>query len=110
MKSFIIIEHEPLTERLKQIWNIDALREREVHVEYWDISKYVYPQANIPMTVEDNCVKHIETIEEFEKDEVVKEALGKHVSYKYVQSKKGELEEYCKTVTDWELKKYLNIY
>lgn len=68
MKSFIIIEHEPLTERLKQIWNIDALREREVHVEYWDISKCVYPQANIPMTVEDNCVKRIGTIEEFEKN------------------------------------------
>ena len=51
-----------------------------------------------------------EAIEEFEKDEVVKEALGEHVSYKYVQNKKGELEEYCKTVTDWEIRKYLNIY
>ena len=51
-----------------------------------------------------------EAVDEFEKDEVVKSALGEHVACKYVQNKKGELEEYCKNVTDWEIKKYLNIY
>ncbi len=51
-----------------------------------------------------------EAIDEFEKDDVIKSALGEHVAFKYVQNKKGELEEYCKNVTDWEIKKYLNIY
>lgn len=67
MKSLIIIEHEPLTVRLKKIWNIDALRMRGVHVEYWDISQYLYPSAEIPRIVEDPSVIQIEDLSALEK-------------------------------------------
>lgn len=62
MKSFIIIEHEPLTVRLKKIWNIDALKEKGIHVEYWDLSQYIFPNTVIPKIVEDSCVKVIKDL------------------------------------------------
>lgn len=68
MKSLIIIEHEPLTVHLKTIWNIDALKERGVHVEYWDLSKLIFPDVDIPMQVDDSCLKHIDKLEEVEKN------------------------------------------
>ena len=66
MKSLIIIEHEPLTVRLKKIWNIDSLRERGVHVEYWDLSQYIFPKAVIPQIVEDDCIRRIRDLATFE--------------------------------------------
>lgn len=66
MKSFIILEHEPLTVRLKRIWNIDALRERGVHVEYWDLSKLIFPEAVIPRVVEEDYVKYVNDLITFD--------------------------------------------
>ena len=51
-----------------------------------------------------------EAIDKFEKDELIKETLGKHVCGKYLKAKKYEWEEYRSTVTDWELGRYFNIY
>ena len=51
-----------------------------------------------------------EAIIEFEKDEVIKDALGKDVFDKYLMAKKEEWKEYCNTVNQWEVEKYLNIY
>ena len=51
-----------------------------------------------------------EAIIEFEKDEVIKNALGKDVFNKYLMAKKEEWKEYCNTVNRWEIDKYLNIY
>lgn len=62
MKSLIIIEHEPLTVRLKKIWNIDALRERGVHVEYWDVSELIFPSANIPEVIEEDYVRYVNNL------------------------------------------------
>lgn len=67
MKSFIIIEHEPLTVRLKKIWNIDALRDKGVHVEYWDVSQYIFPNAIIPQLVEDSCVRTVKDMHTLER-------------------------------------------
>ncbi len=51
-----------------------------------------------------------EAISEFEKDDVIKQALGKDVYNKYLMAKKEEWKEYCNTVNRWEIDKYLNIY
>ena len=48
MKSFIIIEHEPLTERLNRIWNIEELLSKGINVEYWDVSQLIYNGIDIP--------------------------------------------------------------
>ncbi len=48
-----------------------------------------------------------EAIEEFEKDEFIKEVLGSHITEKYLQEKKAEWAAYQAQVTDWEVKQYL---
>mgnify|MGYP000973855250 FL=1 len=48
-----------------------------------------------------------EAIKELEKDKVVRESLGKHISTKYIEHKKKVWEEYSMYVTDWEFQKYL---
>ena len=50
-----------------------------------------------------------EAIELTEKSEVVKNALGEHLFYAFIQNKKIEWEQYRSQVTDYELKKYLPI-
>ncbi len=48
-----------------------------------------------------------EAIEEFEADEVIQEALGGHVSEKFIEAKKQESMEYKIEVSQWELDRYL---
>ena len=49
----------------------------------------------------------IEAIDELEKDDVIKAALGNHITEKFVEAKKKDWEEYRLTVTEWEINKYL---
>ena len=50
----------------------------------------------------------IEAVGELEKDEFVRETLGRHVSEKYIEAKKAEWAYYRSQVTDWEINQYLN--
>jgi len=50
-----------------------------------------------------------DALKELEKDEVVKEALGKMFYERYIQIKKAEWDSYRIQVTDWELKRYLEV-
>ena len=68
------------------------------------------------MTEEEKCRRGIEAIpatlieaiKELEKDELIKEALGSHVSAKYIEAKKEEWAAYREQVTNWEINQYLN--
>ena len=46
-------------------------------------------------------------IEEFKNSEILKEVLGNHLFYKYIEAKEKEWKEYHTTVSEFELKKYL---
>ena len=46
-------------------------------------------------------------IEEFKNSEILKEVLGDHLFYKYIEAKEKEWKEYHTTVSEFELKKYL---
>ena len=50
----------------------------------------------------------IEAVGELEKDEFVRETLGRHVSEKYIEAKKAEWDDYRSQVTDWEINQYLS--
>ena len=50
----------------------------------------------------------IEAVYELEKDELIQEVLGRHVSEKYIRAKKEEWAQYRSQVTDWEIGQYLN--
>jgi glutamine synthetase len=48
-------------------------------------------------------------IQETEKSEVVRDALGEGVFQKFLNNKRVEWEDYCIQVTDYELQKYLPV-
>jgi glutamine synthetase len=50
-----------------------------------------------------------EAIEEMEKSELVRETLGAFTFNKYLEAKRREWKEYQLQVSDWELKRYLNL-
>ncbi len=51
-----------------------------------------------------------EAIEELKKDTIILDALGRHISEKYIEAKEKEWEEYRISVTDWEIKNSLPLY
>lgn len=51
-----------------------------------------------------------EAIEAMEKSSLVKEVLGEHIFYKYIDAKTGEWNSYRTRVTQWELDSYLTKY
>jgi len=58
--------------------------------------------ATLPGTLE-------EAINEIERDEVLREALGKHAYEAFIRAKRVEWEDYRIQVSDWELNRYLQI-
>lgn len=51
-----------------------------------------------------------EAIDALEKDEVIKEALGPHITEKFIQAKRSEWDDYKKYVTGWETNQYLESF
>jgi glutamine synthetase len=51
-----------------------------------------------------------EACDELEKDEVIREALGPHVTAHLLHAKREEWREYITQVTQWELDRYLAKY
>ena len=51
-----------------------------------------------------------EALDELEKDKVVQEALGPHITNWFLKSKRQEYDESRLQVTQWELDKYLPVY
>jgi glutamine synthetase len=51
-----------------------------------------------------------QAIENMKKDPLIKEVLGEHIYFKFIEAKEKEWEEFCKSVTNWEIKKYMGIY
>ena len=48
-----------------------------------------------------------EAVDELEKDEYIKDVLGKHITAKYTEAKRAEWAEYRAQVTQWEISEYL---
>ncbi|WP_435067843.1 type I glutamate--ammonia ligase [Haloplanus sp. C73] len=48
-----------------------------------------------------------EAVEAFEEDEMIKDAMGEHVSEKFIEAKSQEFGEYIVEVSDWEIDRYL---
>lgn len=51
-----------------------------------------------------------EAIEAFENSEFMVDVLGKHSFNQYLQAKKKEWQEYSRSISDWEIKNYLDKY
>ena len=42
-----------------------------------------------------------------DRDALIREVLGEHISRKYIEAKKEEWKEYCAAVSSWEIDRYL---
>jgi len=51
-----------------------------------------------------------EALNELEKDDVIRAALGDHIYERFVEAKREEWQEYIGQVSEWELKRYLGQY
>jgi glutamine synthetase len=51
-----------------------------------------------------------EAIDELERDEVIREALGEHVFNHFVEAKRAEWDEYRTQVSGWEVERYLEAF
>jgi len=51
-----------------------------------------------------------EALSYLEKDDVVQDALGPHITSRYLEAKRAEWHEYSAQVTAWELHRYLGLY
>jgi glutamine synthetase len=49
-----------------------------------------------------------EALDELERDDVIREALGDHIFNHYVDAKRAEWDEYRTQVSDWEVDRYLD--
>ena len=52
----------------------------------------------------------LKTIDEFEEDVFLRNVLGDHIFYKYLEAKKEEWNVFRSQVTDWEIGEYLYKY
>ena len=46
----------------------------------------------------------------FEKDDVIKAALGTHLTERFLEAKREEVQEYNRQVSRWEIERYLGRY
>ena len=58
---------------------------------------------DLPHNLEEAC-------NELEKDAVIKDALGEHITSNFLTAKRQEWEEYITQVSQWELDNYLAKY
>lgn len=84
------------------------------------IRNHIQPPARVQdnmfeMSEEDRRSKGIEfipqdlheAVEEFKRDVLIREALGEHISRKYIEAKEREWMTYRSRVTPWEIEEYL---
>jgi glutamine synthetase len=51
-----------------------------------------------------------EALEQFEKDDVIKAALGEHLTERFLEAKREEVLQYNLQVSRWEIDSYLGLY
>lgn len=51
-----------------------------------------------------------ESLDELEKSDLVKDALGEHIVEHFLAAKRGEWDDYCRYVSTWERDRYLSVY
>jgi len=51
-----------------------------------------------------------DALDELEKDDVVQDALGRHIYEHFLEAKRNEWLEYIQQVSAWEIARYLKVY
>ena len=51
-----------------------------------------------------------DALDALEKDEVIQDALGRHIYEHFIEAKRNEWLEYIQQVSAWEIERYLKVY
>ena len=51
-----------------------------------------------------------EALDQLDRDDVVKAALGSHLTERFLEAKREEVEAYNRHVSGWEIERYLGSY
>lgn len=64
MKDIVIIEHDPLSNRIKEGFCIDFIKEKGGRVTYLDLSNFYYPDLVVDYQINESYVKKLNNIDE----------------------------------------------
>ena len=62
------------------------------------------------LRIDDLPVNLSESLDELEKSELVRDALGDHIFEHFIEAKRREWFEYLQQVSAWEISRYLKVY
>lgn len=90
---------------------LDGIKKQEMPVHSVDRNIYsMSPAERAENNISDLPSTLHNAVKAFERDEVVKNALGKHLTQSFIDSKDLEWASYRQTVSNWERDQYLELY
>jgi glutamine synthetase len=77
------------------------------------VNKNIYTMSHRErrhLRIDDLPANLSEALDEFEKDDLVRETLGEHIFQHFLEAKREEWADYIRHVSPWEMERYLGVY
>jgi glutamine synthetase len=77
------------------------------------VNKNIYKMSHRErrhLRIDDLPANLSEALDELEKSDLVRDALGDHIVEHFLAAKRGEWDDYLRHVSPWELERYLSVY
>jgi len=77
------------------------------------VNKNIYKMSHRErrhLRIDDLPANLSEALDEFEKDDLVRETLGEHIFQHFLEAKREEWADYIRHVSPWEIDRYLGVY
>jgi glutamine synthetase len=77
------------------------------------VNKNIYTMSHRErrhLRIDDLPANLSEALDEFEKDDLVRETLGDHIFQHFLEAKREEWADYIRHVSPWEIERYLGVY
>ncbi|MCC7123395.1 MAG: type I glutamate--ammonia ligase [Acidobacteria bacterium] len=77
------------------------------------VNKNIYKMSHRErrhLRIDDLPANLSDALDEFEKDDLVRETLGEHIFQHFLEAKREEWDDYIRHVSPWEIDRYLGVY
>jgi glutamine synthetase len=77
------------------------------------VNKNIYKMSHRErrhLRIDDLPANLSEALDEFEKDDLVRDTLGEHIFQHFLEAKREEWADYIRHVSPWEMERYLGVY
>jgi glutamine synthetase len=77
------------------------------------VNKNIYKMSHRErrhLRIDDLPANLSEALDQFEKDDLVRETLGEHIFLHFLEAKREEWDDYIRHVSSWETERYLGVY